>query len=79
MKLQGESIPLGARILAVADTYDAMVTDRPYRKRLPIDAAKAELQKCAGRLFDPMVVEAFLRMLSEKEQRLASTKDSNKL
>lgn len=67
--LNGEAIPLGARILSVADTYDSMVTDRPYRKRLPIEVATAELKKQAGAQHDPVVVEAFLRVLSEKAQR----------
>ena len=70
--LKGEEIPLGARILAVADTYDSMVTDRPYRKRLPVDQAKAELKKCAGLQYDPRVVEAFLTILANKEQRHTS-------
>lgn len=65
--LKGEAIPLGARILTVADTYDAMITDRPYRKRMSFDQAKAELKKCAGTQCDPTLVEAFLRVLSEKK------------
>ena len=70
--LKGEAIPLGARILAVADTYDAMVTDRPYRKRLSIEAAKAELRKQVGVQHDPAVVEAFLHFIDEKQERLAA-------
>ena len=58
--LQGEEIPLGARILAVSDTYDAMTSDRPYRKALPHQVAVAELKRFAGTQFDPMVVGAFL-------------------
>lgn len=58
--LAGERIPLGARILAVADAYDAMTSDRPYRKGLPVETALAELRREAGRQFDPRVVEAFL-------------------
>jgi putative nucleotidyltransferase with HDIG domain len=58
--LKGEAIPLGARIFAVADTVDAMTSDRPYRKALPISAARAEVQKFSGIQFDPKVVEAFL-------------------
>lgn len=56
----GKDIPLDARILAVADSYDAMTSDRPYRKALPHDIALIELKRCAGRQFDPEVVEAFL-------------------
>lgn len=58
--LKGEQIPLGARIFAVADTLDAMISDRPYRKALPISAAREEIQKYSGRQFDPRVVQVFL-------------------
>jgi len=58
--LKGEEIPIGARIFAVADTFDAMTSDRPYRKALPVSAARAEIQKFSGVQFDPQVVEAFL-------------------
>lgn len=59
--LKGEEIPLGARIVAVLDAWDAMTSDRPYRKALGRDAAAAELKAGAGIQFDPKVVEAFLR------------------
>jgi diguanylate cyclase (GGDEF)-like protein len=55
----GPEIPLGARILFVADAYDAMTTDRVYRGRLSHDRAIAELERCAGTQFDPEVVAAF--------------------
>ncbi|HEY6443130.1 MAG TPA: HD domain-containing phosphohydrolase [Candidatus Acidoferrales bacterium] len=58
--LKGEQIPLGARIFAVADTLDAMISDRPYRKALPISAARAEIQRFSGTQFDPQVVKVFL-------------------
>jgi response regulator RpfG family c-di-GMP phosphodiesterase len=58
--LMGEDIPLGARIFAVADTLDAMTSDRPYRRALPFAAAKAEIIRESGRQFDPKIVEAFL-------------------
>ena len=61
-KLKGEQIPLGARIFAVADTLDAMISDRPYRKALPITVAREEIQRNAGTQFDPKVVEVFLSM-----------------
>jgi response regulator RpfG family c-di-GMP phosphodiesterase len=57
---RGEEIPLEARILAVADSYDAMTSNRPYRKALPHDIAIAEFKRCAGKQFDPQVVDAFL-------------------
>jgi hypothetical protein len=55
--LTGRSIPLGARIILISDTIDAMTTDRPYRKRLSLDIVIAELQKCKGTQFDPELVE----------------------
>jgi putative nucleotidyltransferase with HDIG domain len=58
--LKGEEIPLGARIFAVADTLDAMISDRPYRKALPISAARKEIQLYSGKQFDPRVVEVFM-------------------
>jgi putative nucleotidyltransferase with HDIG domain len=60
------NLPLGARILAVADSFDAMVTDRPYRAGKPLWQAVEELEKCAGTQFDPTVVEAFKRVLADK-------------
>lgn len=58
--LAGEQIPLGSRVMAVADTYDAMTSDRAYRSRLPHEVAVAELVRHAGAQFDPRCVEAFL-------------------
>jgi len=58
--LQGEHIPLNARIFSVVDTLDAMTSDRPYRTALPFGAAIAELQGKAGSMFDPEIVTAFL-------------------
>jgi HD-GYP domain-containing protein (c-di-GMP phosphodiesterase class II) len=57
--LKGEQIPLGARIFSVCDTFDAITTDRPYRKAAPPQAAVAEIRRCAGTQFDPAVVEVF--------------------
>jgi HD-GYP domain-containing protein (c-di-GMP phosphodiesterase class II)/sensor domain CHASE-containing protein len=58
--LAGEEIPLAARILLVCDAFDAMTTDRPYRRALPVDVALEELAKHAGSQFDPRVVDVFL-------------------
>lgn len=58
--LQGEEIDLEARILTVVDAYDAMTTDRPYRKALSPEGAAAELRAQAGKQFDPQAVTAFL-------------------
>ena len=57
-RLAGLRIPLGARILFVADAYDAMTSDRVYRSRLTAEAALEELQRCAGTQFDPQIVLA---------------------
>ena len=58
--LAGADIPLGARIITVADSYDAMTSDRPYRRALPPDIAVVELRRGAGAQFDAQVVEAFI-------------------
>jgi putative two-component system response regulator len=60
-KISGDAIPLGARILAVADSFDAMTSDRPYRVSLPANQAITEIIRCAGTQFDPTVVKAFLK------------------
>jgi diguanylate cyclase (GGDEF)-like protein len=65
-RLAGDDIPLGARIVAVCDTYDAIVTDRAYRKAQSPEAALAELQRCAGTQFDPEIVAAFTRALERE-------------
>lgn len=66
-RLTAEDIPLIARIIAVADTFDAMTTDRPYRKGLSFDIAFEELKKMAGTQFDPLVVNAFFNAYKEME------------
>ncbi len=63
--LKGEEIPLGARIFAVVDTFDAMTSDRPYRKALAIEDACREIRDWSGRQFDPDVAEAFLSVPAE--------------
>jgi diguanylate cyclase (GGDEF)-like protein len=65
-RLSGEEIPFEARILAVADAYEAMIADRPYRAGMPREAARAELERCAGSQFDPVVVRAFLEALGDE-------------
>ena len=64
MGLTGEAIPLMARIIAVADSFDAMLSNRPYKKGLTLGEAICELRRCAGGQFDPVVVEAFSRYLT---------------
>jgi putative nucleotidyltransferase with HDIG domain len=63
--LRGEEIPLGARIFAIADSLDAMTSDRPYRKGTTFAAATAEIVRCSGKQFDPAIVEVFLSMPHE--------------
>jgi diguanylate cyclase (GGDEF)-like protein len=70
--ISGPEIPLEARILAVADAYEAMIADRPYRAGMPDADARAELLRCAGGQFDPDVVQAFLRGAGPLGSRLAS-------
>jgi putative nucleotidyltransferase with HDIG domain len=63
--LKGEQIPLGARIFTIADSLDAMISDRPYRKALPMSHARGEIQRCSGTQFDPKVVEVFMSIPEE--------------
>ena len=61
-RLKGKEIALGARIFAIADTLDAMTSDRPYRRGVSYDEARAEIARCSGTQFDPACVEAFLSL-----------------
>lgn len=61
--LEGERIPLGARILAVADAFEAMTSERPYRKALTPDEALAELRRSSGTQFDPQIVDVFCKIV----------------
>jgi putative nucleotidyltransferase with HDIG domain len=79
--LVGEEIPLGSRIFAVADTLDAMTSDRPYRRALPFSQAREEMERESGRQFDPQVVRAFLaipegvweQIRSDRSEKVASS------
>ena len=62
----GEEIPLGSRIIAVCDAYDAMTSDRPYRRALPPEEALDELRSCSGTQFDPQVVASFAVVVAER-------------
>ncbi|MDN5279778.1 MAG: hypothetical protein PWR01_3743 [Clostridiales bacterium] len=67
--LEGEKIPLLARVIAVVDTFDAMTTDRPYRKALSTEEALKEIHHCSGTQFDPGIAAIFIRMIRrEKDQ-----------
>ncbi|MZP29648.1 response regulator [Heliobacterium undosum] len=64
--LRGEEIPLGGRILAIADTYDALTSDRPYRKALPVEEALHILRRHAGEQWDPALIACFCGMIEAK-------------
>jgi diguanylate cyclase (GGDEF)-like protein len=65
--IAGREIPLGARIIALADAWHAMRSDRPYRDALPLADAVAELRSCAGTQFDPDLVDVFFQLLAERQ------------
>lgn len=67
--LKGEKIPVGARIFSVLNAFEALVSDRPYRSRASIDDALAELSRNRGSQFDPRVVDAFVKVLSDRRMR----------
>ncbi len=70
--LAGTSIPLGARIFTVADTFDAITSDRPYRKGQSVEVALAEIKRCSGTQFDPQVVAAMLAVPREELETVAA-------
>lgn len=70
--IRGAEIPIGARIFAVADTLDAITSDRPYRRARSFDVARQEILRCSGTQFDPAVVEAFLKIPNELWTELRS-------
>jgi len=74
--LKGDQIPIGARIFAVADTFDAITSDRPYRAAQSIPAARREIQKYSGHQFDPQVVEAFMSISDELWQQIRDETDA---
>jgi putative nucleotidyltransferase with HDIG domain len=74
--LKGTEIPLGARIFAIADTLDAITSDRPYRQAQDMQAARTEIQKWSGKQFDPEIIEVFLDIPSEVWTELRREIDS---
>jgi putative nucleotidyltransferase with HDIG domain len=65
----GEDIPVEARVLAIADAFDAMTSDRPYRQALTREQALAEVERCAGTQFDPEIARIFLEVFGREEKR----------
>ena len=73
-RLAGVEIPLGARIIAVCDAFDAMISDRPYSAAMTTGEALEELRRCAGSQFDPAIVAVFEQVIAERAQRPAEIK-----
>ncbi len=74
--IAGTDIALGARVIFVCDAFDAMVSARPYSRRMSDDEALAELERCAGTQFDPVVVQAFKHVLERRKQSAEKTADT---
>jgi len=68
--LSGQNIPLMGRIICLADCFDAMTSNRTYRKALPLEVALSEIRRCSGTQFDPGLAEAFLRIDIEQFREL---------
>ena len=71
-RLAGDRIPLPSRVIIVADTVEAMTSDRPYRKALPLDVVIKEMHKFSGTQFDPVVVKAFLKLIEGEGEAFIS-------
>jgi two-component system cell cycle response regulator len=69
--LAGEEIPLGARIISVADAFSAMTEDRPHARARSVERTREELRACAGTQFDPTIVTAFLAALDSRRARFS--------
>ncbi len=72
--LAGAQIPLLARVFAVADTFDAMTSDRPYRAACSPSTALEEVRRCSGTQFDPLIVDAFCRVPLAELERVAGSR-----
>ena len=68
--LKGDDIPLMARIVCVADSFDAMTSDRAYRPRFSVSKALEEMSNCKGTQFDPAIVDAFLTAMEENKEQV---------
>lgn len=78
-RLKGCQIPLGARIMSVADAFEAMVYGRPYRQRMNISSAIREIKKKSGTQFDPKIVEVFLKVIEKFNKRIYLKQDNSNL
>jgi HD-GYP domain-containing protein (c-di-GMP phosphodiesterase class II) len=65
-RLAGEQIPLGARIIAICDSFRAMIDERPYKRAMSLEQALQELRRCAGSQFDPHLIEVFCRLVDAR-------------
>jgi len=74
-RLKQDAIPLGAQIMAVADTYDAMTSDRPYREALSMDEALTEIGMNSGSQFNPLIVDQFAELFEDKAFKIQSNED----
>lgn len=72
--LRGEDIPLGARILAIADSFEAMISKRPYRRKLSLSQAVSEIVHSSGEQFDPVIVDAFVRVIKRSKNKIFKNK-----
>ena len=75
-QLKGEDIPLLARIVAVADTFDAMTSRRSYRSALDLEYTKNEIEKCSGTQFDPTIAKVFLDILRNEPDKVKEIQES---
>ncbi|WP_448532551.1 HD-GYP domain-containing protein, partial [Pseudothermotoga sp.] len=66
--LPGENIPFESRILAIMDAFDAVTTDRPYKKSMTLKEAIAEIERCSGTQFDPYLAKKFVELLKESPE-----------
>ena len=73
--ISGSTIPLGARLFTIADSFDAMISDRPYRKGMTIAEARAEVRRCSGTQFDPLCVAAFEQITDEELEAIAQERE----
>lgn len=77
-QLEGENIPLIARIAAIADTFDAMTSKRSYRDALPLDVVIAEIEKCSGTQFDPKIAPIFVDILKNENDKITAIQEKYK-